>query len=147
MRKFALIVSLTILLTSCFTSNPEIPEQKQAIEKMLNNQVAAWNRGDINGFMQGYLNDSSMQFISKKGVRKGWKQTLEAYKKHYPGKDSMGTLQFDLDEIEFLTPDASIGHIMGKWKLLRANDTPSGYFSLITRRTTAGPKIIIDHTW
>ncbi len=147
MKVNSLIILSALLMLGCYTSNPEIKSQKAAIEKLLKDQVAAWNTGNINGFMAGYLNDSSMQFISKKGMRKGWQKTLEAYKKHYPTKDSMGKLVFDLDTIEFLDPAAQLGHVTGKWKLERHRDTPSGYFSLITRYTKEGPKIIIDHTW
>ena len=145
-----IINSITIaalILVGCYTNNPEIKSQKAAVENLLKAQVAAWNAGNINGFMDGYFNDSSMQFISKKGVRKGWQKTRDAYKKHYPTKDSMGKLIFELDSIEFLDPAAQLGHVTGKWKLVRQNDTPSGYFSLITRYTKEGPKIIIDHTW
>lgn len=114
---------------------------------MLLAQVNSWNNGNIDSFMLGYLADSSMQFISKKGVRKGWQQTLDAYKKHYPNKDSMGKLIFDLDAIEFLDEARTLGHVTGKWRLIRHSDTPNGYFSLITKSTANGPKIIIDHTW
>ncbi len=145
MNKLALLGLL--LLGGCSTSNPEVPEQITAIKSMLDAQVKSWNQGDIPGFMKGYLNDSNMQFISKRGSRKGWQQTLDAYKKHYPTKDSMGKLYFAIDTVEFLDNQASFGHITGKWKLIRSSDTPSGYFSLITKKTLEGPKIIIDHTW
>lgn len=140
-------VVLLLLLTACYTQNPDVAEQKKAIADLLNKQVTAWNEGNIKGFMEGYMRDSAMQFISKNGLRRGWQQTLDAYIKHYPDKKAMGKLEFKLDTIEFLDRDAAYGHIAGKWRLYRTADTPSGYFSLITRRTPEGPRIIIDHTW
>lgn len=140
--RFFLAFSFLLLFTQC-QIKPQVSELKQ----LLDQQVAAWNKGDIDGFMEGYYNDSSMQFISKKGVRKGWRATLDSYKKNYPGKTAMGTLIFNTDALYFMDSAHDFGHITGTWKLIRVSDTPSGYFSLITRKTAQGHKIIIDHTW
>jgi len=144
MKNTAIILTL-FLLFSCNNVNKN--DNIHSIKMMLDDQVKAWNSGDIDGFMKGYHKDSSMQFISKKGCRKGWENTLVAYKKHYPNKDSMGKLIFDLDEIEFLDQSQELGHVTGKWRLIRTADTPSGYFSLITKKINSEYKIIIDHTW
>lgn len=144
MRHVVAIFSI-LLLVCCQQPTPE--NEKKAIRLMLESQVKCWNLGDVDGFMDGYWKDSSMQFISKKGVRRGWIQTLNAYKKHYPNADSMGKLNFYLDSIEFLDPQLQLGHITGRWELIRATDTPGGYFSLLTRKMPEGPKIIVDHTW
>lgn len=140
--RFLFQFSLLLLLTQCQTK-PQVSELKL----LLDQQVSAWNKGDINGFMEGYHKDSGMQFISKKGVRKGWRATLDSYKKNYPGKTAMGTLIFNTDALYFLDSAHDFGHITGTWRLIRVSDTPSGYFSLITRKTAQGHKIIIDHTW
>lgn len=137
-----LSLSLVFLFSQCQSKS-----QTSELEQLLEKQVAAWNKGDVEGFMEGYFKDSSMQFISKKGVRKGWSATLESYKKHYPSKSEMGTLVFKTDSLYFMDDKREFGHITGTWKLIRVSDTPSGYFSLITRKTPLGHKIIIDHTW
>jgi hypothetical protein len=141
------VFGFSLLLWACFTKNPQEKDAKIEIVNLLQMQVKQWNAGSIEGFMTGYVKDGRMQFIGKKGSRIGWQKTLESYKNHYPNKDSMGILAFDLDNIEFLDKNAELGHITGRWKLYRQKDTPNGYFSLITRRTAEGPKIIIDHTW
>jgi len=117
------------------------------IRELLLTQQNAWNQGNIEKFMAGYHRDSGMQFIGAKGVRYGWQATLDAYKNHYPDKGAMGQLYFDIDTIELLDNAAEIGHVNGRWKLIRAKDTPAGHFSLITRRISGKHKIIIDHTW
>ena len=49
-----------------------IPAERMALGKMILDQQKAWNRGDLDGFMQGYWHSDSMQFITAKGTRKGW---------------------------------------------------------------------------
>lgn len=149
MKRWYISITLgaIVLATSAIAFAYQSETAEDSVRAMLMQQQDAWNQGDIQGFMKGYLNSESMQFISRKGTRKGWRQTLEAYQKHYPNKDSMGRLEFNLDEVEFLDRKKELGHVTGRWKLIRAADTPNGYFSLITRQTKEGPKIIIDHTW
>src|SRR5688500_3669788 len=55
-----------------------------AILKVLDKQKAAWNRGDIDGFMKGYWENDSLMFVGKSGVTYGWTNTLNNYKKGYP---------------------------------------------------------------
>lgn len=146
MKKYILTVAIPLLLCSdCGKKSQE--GDKHELARLLFDQQQAWNSGNLEGFMQGYYNDSSMQFITKRGVRKGWKQTLDAYRRGYKNKDSMGLLEFKLTDIEFLDEASAIGHINGTWRLLRKADTPAGHFSLITKRISGKHKIIIDHTW
>jgi hypothetical protein len=138
---------VVIGLWAC-TTTPIEKEETEAIRKMVFRSMDAWNKGDIKGYMMEYHQDSNTQFITRRGALKGWNATLNNYLKHYPNRASMGVLSFELDTIELLKPaSAGLGHVNGKWKLIRAQDTPQGYFSLITKKTKEGPKIIIDHTW
>jgi hypothetical protein len=137
---------VALILVSCvrpYGSKKDI----EGLANLLKGSEIAWNRGDINGFMEFYSKDSNTQFITKRGRTKGWESTLNMYRKAYPDKNAMGILEFELDTIQILSPAEGLGQITGKWKLIRAADTPSGFYSLITRNTTNGPKIIIDHTW
>ena len=61
-------------------------QDKQAVVKVLTDQSAAWNNGDIEGFMQGYWKSDSLLFIGKSAPVHGWQATLDRYKKSYPGK-------------------------------------------------------------
>lgn len=140
-----IILSLAVCISAC--GHRETAEMKNDIRELLMSQQKAWNEGNIEKFMQGYHQDSGMQFIGAKGVRYGWLATLNAYKNHYPDKLAMGKLCFDIDTIELLDKAAEIGHVNGRWKLIRAKDTPAGHFSLITRNIAGKHKIIIDHTW
>ena len=51
----------------------------------------AWNEGDIEGFMAGYLPSEELRFTSGNEVRRGWRQTLKRYRETYPDRAAMGT--------------------------------------------------------
>ena len=106
-------------------------------------QSAAWNRGDIEGFMQGYWNSDTLVFVSSR-VTRGWRQTLENYKRSYPSKEAMGTLTFSELEVAVLSKDAAV--VLGSWSLQRAKDNPKGKFTLIFRKFKEGWRIVHDHT-
>ncbi len=126
----------------------------ETIHKLLHDQVEAWNRGDIEGFMQGYWNSDSTEFVSGGSILHGWKNVLERYKKNYGTREKMGKLEFGELMIRMLSPTSAVAQ--GVWKLYRANDQPWGRFTLIIekklegRRQTATDslrwKITHDHT-
>ena len=145
MKQRTIYIIMVASLWAC--SGYENDKTKQEIKELLLMQQGAWNNGKIDEFMDGYHQDSGMQFIGAKGVRYGWLATLNAYKKNYPDKESMGQLHFDIDTIEILDRAAEIGHVNGRWRLIRSKDTPAGHFSLITKKIGGTHKIIIDHTW
>ncbi len=114
------------------------------IKTLVSRQTEAWNRGDIDGFMQGYWQSNELRFASDGTVTRGWKATLHRYKKRYPDRETMGTLTLTVDEVTLLAPDAAIA--FGKWELARSQDHPSGLFTLVLRRLPEGWRIVADHT-
>ena len=115
-----------------------------AVRAVLEAQAAAWNRGDIEGYMDGYARSAETVFVSGDKVTRGWQTVLEHYKKGYDSREKMGTLVFSELEISPLSRDAAVA--MGRWQLTRAADTPHGRFTLIFRRTPQGWRIVHDHT-
>lgn len=107
-------------------------------------QVAAWNRGDIDGFMEGYARSPATEFVSGDKLTRGWQTVRDRYKKKYTSREKMGTLTFSDLEITSFGRDAAV--VVGRWKLTRKSDTPHGIFTLIFRRTPAGWRIVHDHT-
>ncbi len=114
------------------------------ITALLEAQSAAWNRGDIAGFMQGYAQTDDLRFASGGSVTYGWRPTLEGYQRRYPDKAAMGALTFSDLVVTELAPDAAI--VFGRWRLVRAKDAPHGLFTLTLRKSAVGWRIIFDHT-
>ena len=115
-----------------------------AVRAILDSQQAAWNRGDIEGFMDGYARSDDTVFVSGDNVTRGWQTVLDRYKKSYDSREKMGTLTFSELEIKPLSPFYAVA--LGRWQLTRAADTPHGRFTLIFRRTEQGWRIVHDHT-
>lgn len=124
-------------------SDPQKTKAAADIRGVMDAQVVAWNRGDIDGFMQGYWNSENLVFVST-NVTRGWKPTLERYKKSYDSREKMGTLTFSDLEITVLSKDAAV--VLGTWALARTNDNPKGKFTLIFRKFKDGWRIVHDHT-
>ena len=114
------------------------------IRSVLRAQQDAWNRGDIDGFMNGYARSKSTIFISEDTLRRGWETVRNRYRKKYSDRTKMGTLTFSDLEITPLSLDSAM--VLGRWKLERTNDRPHGRFTLIFRKTADGWRIVLDHT-
>src|SRR5947209_20489038 len=52
-----------------------LPDPEQAVRAVLDAQVAAWNRGDLEGFMAGYWQSPDLTFFSGDKVTRGWPAT------------------------------------------------------------------------
>jgi ketosteroid isomerase-like protein len=115
-----------------------------AIRAVLDAQTAAWNRGDIEGFMDGYARSDHIVFVSGSTLTHGWQTVFDRYKKNYDTRDKMGTLAFSDLDIKVVGKDAAF--VTGRWQLTRYQDTPKGGFTLIFRLTKAGWRIVHDQT-
>jgi len=107
-------------------------------------QQAAWNRGDIEGFMDGYERADTTMFVSGDEVTRGWQTVLDRYKTRYTSREQMGTLSFSELEIKPVSPGLAV--VDGRWRLARTNDSPHGRFTLLFRRNNNDWRIIHDTT-
>ena len=119
-------------------------KSKAAIRAVLETQAAAWNRGDVEAYMDGYDRSPNTEFVGGDSITRGWQDVLDRYKKRYDTREKMGTLTFSDLEITVLSEDAAL--VLGRWRLKRASDEPHGTFTVLFRKTKAGWKIVHDHT-
>jgi ketosteroid isomerase-like protein len=115
-----------------------------AVRAVMDAQVAAWNRGDIDGFMEGYSNSSDTLFLSGDTLTRGWQTVMDRYKTNYNSREKMGTLAFTELEVKPINDTTAV--VIGRWALTRAGDSPHGRFTLIFRLTPQGWRITHDHT-
>jgi len=125
-----------------------IPEDlaQVAVRRLLDAQVAAWNRGDLEGFMKGYWKSDSLTFYSGGNVSHGWQVTLDRYRKRYQSEGrEMGTLVFDLHDVTL--PARGEALVRGGWSLKLKDGEPRGLFTLWLRWfPDAGWRVVHDHT-
>ena len=126
------------------SATQEDKPSETALRSLLSAQAAAWNRGDIEGFMQGYWKSERTTFAGSSGVLRGWQALVDRYRRSYPDRAAMGRLEFSDLEITPLGPDAAL--VLGRWRLKREKDSPGGVFTLVARRFPEGWRIVHDHT-
>jgi beta-aspartyl-peptidase (threonine type) len=141
-------VFVALLLVPVMQANSAEPGKADAVKQItavLEAQTAAWNKGDLKGFMAGYWNSPDLTFFSGKDKTRGWQATLERYQKRYQaeGKE-MGKLTFSELEIDVLGPDSAVAR--GRWKVVTSKETLGGLFTLIFKKTPDGWRIVHDHT-
>jgi hypothetical protein len=112
MRDLALLVGL-IATSAIFgmaqVASPGTDDARPAIRKVIDDQQAAWNRKDLEGFMSGYWNSPELTFFSGARESKGWQAALDRYKKNYQSAGhEMGRLEFANLRIEMLGPQCRI---------------------------------------
>jgi uncharacterized protein (TIGR02246 family) len=140
----ALLLVLGVVVATASGQQPDSAPFISEIRTVLRAQQDAWNRGDIDSFMNGYAHDETTVFVSGDEVRRGWQTVHDRYLSKYNDRAKMGTLTFSDLEIEQLGPDSALA--LGHWELKRASDNPHGCFTLILRKTPDGWRIVHDHT-
>ena len=118
-------------------------KDEKLIRQLLTVQTQAWNKGDIEGFMQTYWKSDSLMFIGSNGVNWGWQTTLDHYKKSYPDTTAMGKLSFDIILVKQLSPEYYF--VVGKWMLHRSIGDLSGHYNLLMRKIKGRWCIVSDH--
>lgn len=117
---------------------------REVIRATLNAQAAAWNDGDLDGFMEGYWKSDELKFVSGVNVTKGWTATQKRYRDRYAGGGGLGQLSFDAIDVKLVTDDVAV--TTGRFNLVRGADVSSGVFSLVLRRDGGAWRIVHDHT-
>jgi len=70
---------------------------REEVQAHLDDQLDAWNRGDLDAFCAGY--DENALFISPSGSTRGRDEILSRYRKRYTDREAMGTLSFEILEM------------------------------------------------
>ena len=135
------VASLALAASPVRAQSPDAAEQIRAV---LAEQSAAWNRGDIDAFMEGYAKTPDLRFASGGSVTRGWQETLARYKQRYHDHAAMGVLTFSDLDVNVLAPDAAL--VFGRWRLQNDKGEPNGLFTLLFRKTGAGWRVVADHT-
>ena len=137
----ALYIAVVLFATAAFGQ-----DQQAAIRAVLQSQVDAWNRHDLDAFMAGYWSSPNLTFFSGAKETRGWQATLDRYRKNYQSGDAeMGKLEFSDLQVEMLGPQSAF--VRGKFHLTLSNGKqPHGLFTLIFREFPEGWRIIHDHS-
>ena len=115
-----------VLLIFSFCVHVWAQSPEESIRNVLKIQSEAWNKGDVDGFMKYYWNNTELTFVSSRGVSKGWQQVHDNYKKGYPDKKAMGFLTFDNLVFDKMSSKAYM--VTGSWHLQKEQEV-GGWFT------------------
>ena len=143
---FAVVVASLSLFAAAQTASTKPSQAEREIRAVIQQQAAAWNRHDLEGFMASYWKSPELTFFSGATETKGWEPTLERYRQKYQANGSaMGTLEFSELAVEQLGPKSAF--VRGHWRLtMPEGKQPHGLFTLVFRQFDDGWRIIHDHS-
>jgi len=148
MKRITIKILIFLLIGSFLKCAQQKTPDTKSIEKeifaVLDQQVDAWNKCDINGYMAGYWKSDSLRFASGNKINYGWQKTLDSFKNRYNTPETIGYLTFSDVKITVLSEDAAL--VFGRYMLERKEDAPSGIFTLIFKKKEKGWRIVADHT-
>ena len=142
-----LITSAALLLLASACKTISHTSDAHDIEAVCRAGEAAWNRGDVEGFMAAsYWKSGELTFFSGGEVTHGFEPVLARYVKRYKSEGSeMGKLAFTKLEVLTLSEDAAIAR--GRWDLdFSKQPDVGGLFTLVLEKKHEGWRVVHDHT-
>jgi uncharacterized protein (TIGR02246 family) len=133
-------------LVHAAAQTPSFAADEAAIRATMDKSVADWNRGDLDAFATSYKNSPDILFIGSR-VSRGYDGMLASYRSRYATAEARGVLTFSNIEIHPL--DARFATLIGNCHLERTAAGGGSYdciYSLVLEKTSAGWKIILDHS-
>lgn len=120
-------------------------DAEQAIRSVLDQQVAAWNRGDIKDFMSGYWNSPDLIYVGNAKVTRGWQTLLDRFEELSKSSGGqIGTLELPETQISVLSPDSAL--VWGTYRVLQPGQDRKGLYTLVLRRFQEGWRTVYDRT-
>ena len=133
------------IVAACAAPRTFCAADDQAVRALLEAQRAAWNRGDLAGYMAGYAHAPELVFTARGQIRRGWQETFDKYRARYGSdRSTMGSLAFEIVSVQPLGADGAI--VLGRWKLTDTPNAAGGVFSVALERTRDGWRVVHDHT-
>lgn len=146
MNKLKFLLNIYLVCFSIYLMSQNATHERDSLQIMnvMQMQENAWNSGNIDLFMEGYLKSNSVVFSGSNGPVYGWEETKKKYLKSYPNKKSMGNLSFKINSLNSVTNEVSL--MIGEYFLKRSDDDSSGYFTLLWKKIDDKWFIVSDHT-
>jgi uncharacterized protein (TIGR02246 family) len=132
-----------LLLAACGRTPAYDPAAEEAsIRHVIADMEAAWNRGDLRGYMAGFKYPDVV-FVSRGQFQQGWQGTLDHYVRDYGGSERRGRLHFWDVRIEMLAPDAA--QLIGRYRLEGGDHPQDGINTRLMRKVDGRWVIALNH--
>ena len=137
-------ITLFLFSLNSYSQNPISLKDSLGIMNVMSLQQDAWNNGDIDSFMQGYLKSEELVFSGKSGPIYGWENTRKRYYSSYPNTQIMGKLNFTIKKIRSISLNSA--YLIGEYYLKRSTEDSYGHFTLLWKKVDDNWLIVSDHT-
>lgn len=123
------------------------PEEnlRDSIAEMLDDSAEAWNRGDLEGFLESFAAAPSTTFMTENGPVTGIESIRSGYEGFFDGSVPRDSLAFEDLTVRTFPPliaVATLRYVLGD----RNEPAATGWVTLVIRRTGDGWRIVHDHS-
>src|SRR6185503_13597613 len=122
----------------------DMTDDHQRILALFESGCAAWNRGDIDGYMANYWHSDKVRWVSEGIVRYGFEAIATACKARFDSPDNMGRLEVDNLEIQLLSETDAL--VFGDWTQTTPTARHYGVFTVHLKKIDGEWQIVSDHS-
>lgn len=110
----------------------------------LDAQVAAWNRGDLEGALAGYCNRPDITWINRSGLTRGFADFAAGMRADFTAPASMGRYEVERLDTRQLGPEAALVTI--RWAIMRdGRRVMGGISSQLWQPCDGRYRIVLEH--
>ena len=119
-------------------------DDHQRIRAVFESGCAAWNRGDIDGYLAAYWNSDKVRWISDGTVLYGFEAIATVCKARFDSPDNMGSLEVANLEIQLLGKNDAL--VFGFWIQTTPAARRHGVFTDHVTKMDGEWLIVSDHS-
>jgi uncharacterized protein (TIGR02246 family) len=117
--------------------------EKEIYDQMMK-MVDAWNRHDLDGYLDGFLRSDDILLVVEGETVRGWDLLSKALHAGYPNPQEMGTLTVDRVQVQMLAPD--LGFVLASYTIVFPKKKEFGTDTIVMKKVAEGWREMISHT-
>lgn len=141
MARWLLILSLMLGAGPAWAAHPAAAGARQGLA----DQMAAWNRGDLEAALDRYWNSPDIVWVTRSGLSKGFADFAAGMRAEFAGKpEKMGSYRGEILEARDLAEDKAL--LVVRWSITRgAERLMGGVSTQIWQRIDGRWRIVLEH--
>jgi uncharacterized protein (TIGR02246 family) len=130
------------------TINPQkvagAPDPEKEIYDQMTKMLDAWNRHDLDAYLDGFLHSDDILLVVEGETIRGWDLLSKAFHSGYPNLSEMGTVTFDRMQVQMLGPD--LGFVLVWYTIAFPNKKQFGTDTIVMKKVAEGWREVSSHT-
>ena len=120
------------------------PDPEKEIYDQMMKMLDAWNRHDLDAYLDGFLHSDDIVLVVDGETIRGWDLLSKAFHSGYPNREEMGTVFFDRVQVQMLGPD--LGFVLIWYSIAFPKKKQFGTDTIIVKKIAEGWREMISHT-